>query len=133
MNISQASKASGISAKMIRYYESIELIGPVHRLPNGYRDYCDDDVHLLRFIGKARDLGFSIEGISELVALWRDKSRASRDVRRLATGHVRELKRRIADLHVMVQTLETLSANCHGDDRPDCPILDNLANDSTES
>lgn len=127
MNIGRASRASGISTKMIRYYESIELIGPVNRLPNGYRDYRDDDVHLLRFIGKARDLGFPMESVAELVALWRDKSRASRDVRRLATQHISDLKRRIADMYAMVQTLETLSNNCHGDDRPDCPILDGLA------
>ncbi|MGB7303651.1 MAG: Cu(I)-responsive transcriptional regulator [Burkholderiaceae bacterium] len=127
MNIGQAAQASGISAKMIRYYESIELIGPVNRLSNGYRDYSDDDVHMLRFIGKSRDLGFPMPAVSDLLALWRDKSRASRDVRKLANHHIDDLKRRINDMHAMVQTLETLSANCHGDDRPDCPILDKLA------
>lgn len=127
MNIGEASAASGISAKMIRYYESIALIGPITRHDNGYRHYEVSDVHLLRFIGTARSLGFSMSAVSELVALWRDKQRTSRDVRRIATEHIGELKRRISEMQQMVVTLEVLSANCHGDDRPDCPILNSLA------
>ncbi len=127
LNIGQASSASGISAKMIRYYESIELIGPIARHENGYRVYSESDVHLLRFIGTARELGFPMTAVNELVMLWRDKRRASRDVRKLATQHIDELKRRIQEMQAMVTTLELLSANCHGDDRPDCPILNTLA------
>ncbi len=127
MNIGQAAKSSGISAKMIRYYESIDLIGPVARSNNGYREYSDQDIHMLRFIGKARELGFAMSDVTELLALWKDQSRASRDVRKLADTHINELKRRIADLNTMVKTLENLSTHCHGDDRPDCPILDELA------
>jgi len=127
MNIGAAAKESGISAKMIRYYESTGLIDPVARSSNGYRDYSEQDVHMLRFIGKARELGFPMSDVAELLALWRDQSRASRDVRQLANTRIDELKRRITDLNTMVQTLENLSANCHGDDRPECPILDSLA------
>lgn len=130
MNIGQAARASGISAKMIRYYESIDLIGPIARHDNGYRHYTDADVHLLRFIGKARQLGFPMEAVDELVALWRDKKRASRDVRKLATQHINTLQQRINELQAMVVTLEELSANCTGDDRPDCPILNSLAANS---
>lgn len=127
MNIGDAARLSGISAKMIRYYESIDLIGPIARSDNGYREYDEQDVHMLRFVGKARELGFPMTDVTGLLALWKDQSRASRDVRQLANTHIDELKRKIADLNTMVQTLENLSANCHGDDRPDCPILNELA------
>ena len=127
MNIGAASKGSGISAKMIRYYENTGLIDPIARSSNGYRDYSEQDVHMLRFIGKARQVGFQMNDVTELLALWKDQSRASRDVRELANTRIDELKRRIADLNEMVKTLENLSATCHGDDRPQCPILDSLA------
>lgn len=127
MNIGQAAKASGISAKMIRYYESIGLISSVHRTEAGYRVYLDNDVHTLRFIARARDLGFSVEQMSDLLALWRDRSRASGDVKAIALGHIEELERKAKALQEMSATLRHLAVNCHGDGRPDCPILEELA------
>lgn len=127
MNIGQAAKASGISAKMIRYYESIGLISSVHRTESGYRVYLDNDVHTLRFIARARDLGFSVEQMGGLLALWRDRSRASSDVKAIALGHVEELERKAQALKEMSMTLRHLANNCHGDARPDCPILQELA------
>ncbi|MBB1594051.1 Cu(I)-responsive transcriptional regulator [Achromobacter sp. UMC46] len=126
MNIGEASKSSGISAKMIRYYESIGLIGPAVRTDSGYRVYSDHDLHTLRFVRRARDLGFSVEQMNELLALWKDRSRASADVKRIALGHVEELERKAQALREMADTLKHLANNCHGDDRPDCPILENL-------
>lgn len=126
MNIGKAADASGVSAKMIRYYESIGLIPAAHRTASGYRDYTDDDVHVLQFIRRARDLGFAVEHIGELLALWRDQGRASADVKRIALNHVQVLERKIAELQGMVATLRTLAERCHGDDRPDCPILADL-------
>lgn len=126
MNIGQASRASGVTAKMIRYYESVGLLRPAARRDNGYRDYGDTDVHELRFIRRARGLGFDMAEIAELLSLWRDRSRASRDVHRVASGHISALEGRIADLKAMVDTLSTLVSCCHGDDRPDCPILADL-------
>lgn len=126
MNIGQASQASGVTAKMIRYYESIGLLRPAVRRDNGYRDYGESDVHELRFIRRARGLGFEMAEIAELLSLWRDRSRASRDVHKVASGHIAALESRIADLHGMVDTLATLVSCCHGDDRPDCPILTGL-------
>lgn len=123
MNIGQAAKATGVSAKMIRYYEEVGLIPAAGRTAAGYRVYSDRDLHLLRFIRRARDLGFSMADIAELLALWADRGRHSADVKRLATGHVAGLRRRIAELQAMADTLEHLAARCHGDDRPDCPIL----------
>ncbi len=126
MNIGQAAKASGVSAKMIRYYEQTGLVPPVARRESGYRDYTDADVHMLRFIRRARDLGFSVAEIDELLNLWRDKSRRSADVKRIATAQITALRARIDTLTQMVATLQTLVACCAGDHRPDCPILEEL-------
>lgn len=127
MNISQAAKLSGISAKMIRYYEQIGLIPPAVRSDAGYRHYSLPEVHSLRFIGRARDLGFSVEQISALLVLWQDRSRASADVKALALAHAAGLKTKIAELQAMAQTLEHLAKHCNGNERPDCPILADLA------
>ncbi|MER2552120.1 MAG: Cu(I)-responsive transcriptional regulator [Thauera sp.] len=126
MNIGKAAAASGVSAKMIRYYESIGLLAAARRTDAGYRAYTDEDVHVLRFIRRARDLGFAVAGIAELLALWRDQGRASADVKGIALAHVAELERKIAQLQGMADTLRTLAAHCHGDARPDCPILTDL-------
>lgn len=126
MNIGKAAAASGVSAKMIRYYESVGLIPPARRTDTDYRVYSDDDVHVLRFVRRARDLGFSVDDIRELLALWRDKSRASADVKRIAQHHIEELEIRIAALQDMAGTLRQLAEHCHGDGRPDCPILGGL-------
>jgi MerR family copper efflux transcriptional regulator len=127
MNIGQAATATGISAKMIRYYESINLIPPGRRSDSGYRVYGDNDLHALRFVKRARTLGFSLEQIRELLSLWQNKERASADVKTIAMGHVAELNQRITELTEMRDTLQTLAACCHGDNRPDCPILQSLA------
>jgi len=127
MNIGEAAKASGVSAKMIRHYEAIGLIPAPPRSDAGYRIYDDPAVHTLRFIRRSRDLGFSIERISRLLALWQDRSRASADVKRLALAHVEELERKVRELQEMAATLKHLAQNCHGDDRPDCPIIASLA------
>jgi MerR family gold-responsive transcriptional activator of gol and ges genes len=126
MNIGQASKSSGVSAKMIRYYEQTGLIPAAGRTLSGYRDYTDTDVHMLRFIRRARDLGFSVAEISNLLGLWRDETRQSAEVKRLAQGHIDELRMKIKALQDMVHTLTTLVNTCHGDDRPHCPILQSL-------
>lgn len=127
MNIGQAATRSGVSAKMIRYYESIGLITPPARTAAQYRVYADDDVHTLHFVRRSRDLGFSLEETRELLALWRDKSRASADVKSLAMAHVRELEEKAAELKAMADTLRHLATHCHGDHRPDCPILADFA------
>ncbi len=129
MNIGQAAEASGVSAKMIRYYESIGLIPKTVRTEAGYRVYSDKDVHTLRFIGRARDLGFSVGQIADLVSLWQDRARASKDVKRVALEHVKALERKIAELQAMAGTLKHLARTCHGDERPDCPIIETLASD----
>ena len=131
MNIGQAAKASNVTAKMIRYYESIGLITAPIRTQANYRVYANDDVHALRFVKRARNLGFSIEEVRELLALWHDKSRASADVKNVAMKHVGDLQTKIAELQAMASTLLDLAGNCHGDDRPDCPILDDLADEAT--
>ena len=130
MNIGQASAASGVSRKMIRYYESIGLIASAARTGSGYRIYGDSDVHTLRFIRRARDLGFSVEQIVELLALWRDRDRASSGVKQIALDHVAGLERKVEELHQMIATLRHLADHCHGDDRPDCPIIEDLAKDA---
>ena len=127
MNIGQASKASGVNQKMIRYYESIGLIGGVGRSANGYRTYVENDIHTLGFIRRARHLGFSIEQIQTLMALWRDKERSSAEVKAIAQGHIAELQAKIEELASMQRTLEHLVSCCAGDDRPDCPIIDDLS------
>jgi MerR family copper efflux transcriptional regulator len=127
MNIGQAASATGVSAKMIRYYESVELIPPGRRSDSGYRIYNDNDLHALRFVKRARTLGFSLDRIRELLSLWQNKERASADVKSIALGHVEELNQRIAELTEMRDTLQTLARCCKGNDRPDCPILQSLA------
>ncbi len=129
MNIGQASRELGVTAKMIRYYEDIGLIAKAPRLPSGYRSYSPSDVHTLRFIRRARDFGFSIEKITELLALWRDRERASADVKRLAIDHVANLDAKICELQEMAKALKHLAAHCSGDDRPDCPIIEKLASE----
>jgi MerR family copper efflux transcriptional regulator len=127
MNIGQVAQASGVSAKMIRHYESIGLIRASSRTQAGYRQYQARDAHLLHFIRRARDLGFSLEQIRHLLSLWDDPARASADVKRLASAHIADLDARIAALTDMRATLVTLAQACHGDHRPDCPILQGLA------
>ncbi|CAH1660672.1 MAG: Cu(I)-responsive transcriptional regulator [Chelatococcus sp.] len=127
MNIGEAAIASGISAKMLRYYERVGLIRPAQRTESGYRVYGEDDVHTLRFVRRARGLGFSIEETAGLLALWRDKTRASADVKAMALRHMRELEAKITELEAMRRTLQHLAGHCHGDTRPDCPILDDMA------
>lgn len=130
VNIGQASKASGVSAKMIRHYEEVGLIPAANRTEAGYRQYSEADVHSLRFIRHARDLGFSIVQIGELVGLWQNRRRSSSRVKALALAHVAELERKVASLQAMKDTLQHLATCCHGDDRPECPILDRLADDT---
>lgn len=127
MNIGEASSASGVSAKMIRYYESIGLIRAPLRTGSNYRVYREDEVHVLRFVKRARTLGFSVEETATLLGLWQDKSRASAEVKDIAVGHIAALETKIDELQSMVKTLKHLAHCCGGDNRPDCPILDDLA------
>jgi Cu(I)-responsive transcriptional regulator len=127
MNIGQASKASGVSVKMVRHYESVGLLPKAARSEGNYRLYGLNDVHLLRFIKRARTLGFSMDDIKELVGLWKNKSRSSAAVKKIAGKHVEALKQKVAELQSMIGTLEHLTHHCHGDHRPECPILDDLA------
>ena len=126
MNIGQAAQASGVSAKMVRHYESVGLFPEARRTESGYRQYTDRDVHTLRFIRQSRDLGFSIEQIRELLGLWQNRRRSSRQVKALAQAHIRELDAKLQELQTMKATLEHLVHCCHGDERPECPILDEL-------
>ncbi|EYS92819.1 transcriptional regulator [Cupriavidus sp. SK-4] len=126
MNIGEASKASRVSAKMIRYYEQIGLIPPADRTDSGYRAYTPTDIHRLHFIRRARDLGFSVAEIGGLLGLWNDQSRHSADVKRLAEQQIAELDRRMENIRKMAETLTALISSCAGDHRPDCPILDEL-------
>lgn len=128
-NIGQAAAASGVSAKMIRHYEAIGLIPAPERTYANYRVYGEREVHLLRFVKRARTLGFSTREIAELLALWQDRRRTSASVKRLALAHAAELGERIEELAAMKRTLETLAERCHGDQRPECPILDDLSAD----
>lgn len=127
LNIGETAKASGVSAKMIRHYEAIGLTGAAQRTDAGYRVYTGRDVQVLQFIHRSRELGFSLEQIKTLLALWQDKRRASKDVRAMARQHIAELDAKIASMQAMKRTLETLATKCHGDERPDCPILDDLS------
>lgn len=127
VNIGEAARQSGVSAKMLRHYESLGLLGAVARTESGYRLYSPADVHTLRFIRRCRDLGFSMAEIAELVGLWQDRARASSSVKKIAQKHMDELSQRIAALQSMQRTLSGLVDCCHGDARPDCPILDDLA------
>ena len=126
MNIGAAAERSGMPPKTIRYYESVGLIAPAERRGNGYRDYSDKDVATLRFVHRARGLGFTIEECRELLALYRDRERASSEVKRMALDRVTTIDAKIAELQGMRAALMTLAHRCHGDDRPDCPILDDL-------
>jgi MerR family copper efflux transcriptional regulator len=127
VTIGQAAKSSAVSAKMIRHYESIGLLPKAQRTRSGYRLYDENDVHTLRFIQRARSLGFPLETIRMLLALWRNRRRSSAQVKELSLRHVEELERKIVEMQAMVRTLKHLAHNCHGDERPDCPILDDLA------
>lgn len=127
MNIGAAAKASGVNAKLIRHYESIGILPKARRSDSGYRMYYDSDIYTLTFVKRARSLGFSMKGIKKLVSLWRNRSRASADVKALALEHVNEIEQKIEELQAMVKTLRHLARNCHGDQRPDCPIIDSLA------
>lgn len=129
MNIGETAAQSGVPAKTIRYYESIGLIAPAERTAAGYRVYGSRDVETLRFIARARGLGFSVADCASLLALWRDKTRASADVKALARHQVETIEAKIAELETMRATLEHLMQRCHGDARPDCPILSDLAGD----
>ena|SRR5574338_685298 len=126
MKIGEASARAGVSQRMIRHYEKIGLIAPAERRDSGYRDYDERDVHTLRFIGRARDFGFPIEEIRTLLALWNDRERSSSDVKALALARAAELKRKARELDSIRRSLEDLASRCHGDDRPDCPILGDL-------
>lgn len=127
MKIGQAAAAARVSERMIRHYEKVGLVPAAARRDSGYRDYDERDVHTLRFIGRARDLGFPLEEIRTLLALWHDRDRSSADVKSLALARAAELKRKVRELDAMRRTLEQLAESCHGDDRPDCPIIDDLA------
>lgn len=132
MNISLAAKQTGLPAKTIRYYEDISLISPARR-DNGYRDYDDSDVHKLRFLQRARSLGFTIEECRSLLSLYEDKGRASADVKAIANAKIADIDQKIAELTSLRKVLSTLVKKCHGDDRPDCPILDGLAGRKIET
>jgi MerR family gold-responsive transcriptional activator of gol and ges genes len=129
MNIGQVAAASGVSAKMIRHYEDIGLTREPARTDGNYRAYTENDVHVLRFIKRARRLGFGVQDIKQLLGLWQNKSRSSAAVKKIAGRHVEALKRKITELQSMSDTLEHLARHCHGDHRPDCPILEDLAKD----
>ncbi|WP_045227231.1 Cu(I)-responsive transcriptional regulator [Methyloterricola oryzae] len=133
MNIGEASRATGISSKMIRHYEAIGLLSRQRRTASGYRDFDGNDIHTLRFIRQARDAGFSTPEIKRLLSLWVDKHRPAGEVRRLALEHLKALESKIAELRAMAATLNQLIDRCQGDDRPECPILDALAGDVTSS
>lgn len=129
LTISAAAERSGVPAKTIRYYESIGLVAEAVRTESGYRVYGDKEVETLRFIARARSLGFSVDDVGRLLALWHDRARASGDVKRLAEEHIAEIERKIGELEAMRATLLHLVGRCAGDDRPDCPILEGLASD----
>jgi MerR family copper efflux transcriptional regulator len=127
MNIGRLSGLTGVTAKTIRYYESIGLIPEPPRKPSGYRDYGDSDVEVLRFVNKARLLGFPLKDVTQLLSLWQDRGRSSAEVKALTESHVADIEQRIEELQSVRRTLLDLSRRCHGDNRPECPILDDLA------
>ncbi|NQV55425.1 MAG: Cu(I)-responsive transcriptional regulator [Rhodospirillales bacterium] len=127
MNIGKLSELTGVTAKTIRYYESIKLIPEPPRTPGGYRDYDAPDIETLRFVNRARKLGFPLKDVTELLGLWQDRNRSSAEVKALTGRHIKDVEQRIAELQSVRQTLIKLSSQCHGDDRPECPILDDLA------
>jgi len=131
MNIGEVASRAGVPAKTIRYYESVGLIPAAARRDNGYRSYSDTDLHTLRFIHRARELGFSVAEVEDLLALWRNKRRKSQAVKAIALAKIAEIERKIAALETMKRSIRHLTAHCHGDARPDCPILDDLAGDRT--
>lgn len=133
LNIGEAARRSAVSAKMLRYYESLGMLGQVNRTDSGYRQYSAGDVHTLRFIKRSRDLGFSMAEVAGLVGLWQDRERASADVKQIAQQHVDDLGTRIAAMQAIQRTLQDLLYHCHGDARPDCPILDDLAGRSHDT
>jgi MerR family transcriptional regulator, copper efflux regulator len=126
-NIGEAARRSGVSARMVRHYEGLGLLPAVARTESGYRQYSEADIHTLRFVKRSRDLGFSMDEIAELVGLWHNRRRTSASVKRIAQKHLGELEQRIADMQAMQRTLSHLVHCCHGDARPDCPILEDLA------
>ena len=132
MNIGAAAAATGVSAKMIRHYEAIGLLRPAARLNNDYRDYGEREIHELQFVRRARKLGFAIKEIATLLALWRDRRRPSREVRKIALTHVEDLEGRISEMQAMAATLRKLVRDCHGDDRSECPILEDLATEKPD-
>ncbi len=129
MNIGQAAKSSGVNAKLIRHYESIGIIPKASRSDSGYRIYTENDVHILSFVRRARSLGFSMKEIKKLVSLWRNRSRASSEVKTLTQSHIKALDEKIRELVAIRNTLQHLARNCHGDARPGCPILKTLADE----
>lgn len=133
MRIGEAAAVAGISERMIRHYEKIRLVPPAGRRDSGYRDYDQRDVHTLRFIARARDLGFTIEEIGKLLALWHDRDRSSADVKALALARAADLKKKARELDEMRRSLEHLAASCHGDARPECPILQELQSCDVQS
>lgn len=133
MNIGEVSEKSGVSAKMIRYYEDIGLVPAAQRTASGYRNYGEHDIHTLAFVRRARDLGFPIERIRELIKLWTDKSRSSHEVKDIALAHIASLDADILKLTALRDVLRHLAERCHGDDRPECPILDDLEHNSCHS
>ena len=132
MNIGEAAKASGINAKLIRHYESIGIIPKASRSDSGYRQYSDNDVHILTFVRRSRSMGFSMKEIKKLVNLWRNRTRASSDVKKMTLTHLHNIEKKISDLQAIRSTLLNLSNHCHGDDRPTCPILEDLSQSTEE-
>lgn len=126
MNIGAASELSEVNSKMIRRYEELGIIPKAGRNPSGYRTYSENDVHILRFVKSARELGFSMKDVKQLVSLWKNKSRSSSQVKSIATRHINELEKKLNEIQSMLSTLKNLTDHCHGDQRPDCPILDGL-------
>jgi len=126
MNIGEVAKQSGVNSKMIRRYEELGIIPKAGRSFSGYRQYSSNDIHVLKFVKRSRELGFSMKDIKQLVSLWRNKSRTSSQVKNIAIKHINELEKKLAELQSMLKTLKHLSKNCHGDHRPDCPILEEL-------